>query len=66
MDVGDITGVADLKPAQATRRSMRICPVCSISVLTGEMVEFEGQELCAGCGEGLRAKAQRRKAAENN
>ena len=68
MTVGNtVSTPEDDAPVQkSTRRSMCICPVCSKSILTGEVVEFDGQQLCATCAESLRAKAQRRQAAEKN
>lgn len=68
MSVGDTSEVvqAESQAAQPKRRTMKICPVCSKSVLVGELVEFQGQEICASCSEGLRAKALRRQSAENN
>lgn len=65
MSVGNTVAAVET-PAQKTRRSMRICPVCSKSILVGEVVEFEGQETCASCAESLRAKTKRREAADKN
>jgi len=64
MAVGEIAPLED--PKKAKRRSMRICPVCTKTILTGEVIEFNGQDLCVSCAESLRAKAQRRQSAEKN
>lgn len=66
MAVGDTTDGSEPSSKKPARRSMRICPVCSKSILVGEVVEFDKQELCATCAESLRAKAQRRQSAEKN